>query len=49
VVRGGVVEHEPLNRPVDMRRRRGVDEDADLQQIKPHAQPPPKQMKSSGV
>ena len=49
MVRGRVVEQEPLNRPVDRRRRRGVDEDADLQQIKPHAQPPPKQMKSSGV
>ena len=43
VLRGRVVEQEePLNRPVDVdrRRRRGVDE---------HAQPPPKQMKSSGV
>ena len=47
VLRGRVVEQEePLNRPVDRRRRRGVDEHA---AIEPHAQPPPKQMKSSGV
>ena len=49
MVRGGVVEHEPLNRPVDIRSRRGVDEHAALQQIEPHAQPPPKHMNSSGV
>ena len=46
-----VEQEEPLNRPVDVdrRRRRGVDEHAVLQQIEPHAQPPLKQMKSSGV
>ena len=50
VLRGRVDAHEePVNRPVDRRIWRGVDEHAALQQIKPHAQPPPKQMKSSGV
>jgi hypothetical protein len=50
VLRGRVVEQEgPLNRPVDRRRRRGVNEHPELQQIKPHAQAPHKQMKSAGV
>ena len=50
VLRGSVVEQEePLNRPVHRRRRRGVNEHPALQQIKSHAQPPSKQMKSSGV
>ena len=50
VLRGSVVEQEePLNRPVDRRRRQGVNEHPALQQIKSHAQPPPKQMKSVGV
>ena len=50
VLRGRVDAHEePVNIPVDRRIWRGVDEHAALQQIKPHAQPPPKQMKSSGV
>jgi hypothetical protein len=42
VLRGSVGEQEePLNRPVDRRRRRGVNEHPSLQQIKPHAQQPP--------
>jgi hypothetical protein len=50
VLRSRVDAHEePVNRPVDRRIWRGVDEHAALQQIKPHAQPPSKQMKSSGV
>jgi hypothetical protein len=38
-----------IYRPVDRRIWRGVDEHAALQQIEPHAQPPPKQVKSSSV
>jgi hypothetical protein len=50
VLRGRVVEkEEPVNRPVDRRIWRGVDEHATLQKIEPHAQPPPMQIKSSGV
>jgi hypothetical protein len=50
MLRGRVVEQEePLNRPVDRRRRWGVNEHPALQQIKPHAQAPHKQMKSAGV
>ena len=50
VLRGSVGEQEePLNRPVDRRRRWGVNEHPALQQIKPHAQPPPKQMKSAVI
>jgi hypothetical protein len=50
VLRGRVDAHEErVNRPVDRRIWRVVDEHAALQQIEPHAQPPPKQMKSSGV
>ena len=44
-----VEQEEPLNRPVDRRRRQGVNEHPALQQIEPHAQPQPKQMKSSAV
>ena len=50
VLRGRVVEQEePLNRPVDRRRRRGVNEHPALLQIKPHAQAPHKQMKLAGI
>ena len=44
-----IEQEEPINRPVDRRKRRGVNEHPALQHIKQHAQPPPKQMKSSGV
>jgi hypothetical protein len=50
VLRSRVGEHEePVNRPVDRRIWRLIDEHAALQQIEPHAQPPSKQMKSSGL
>jgi hypothetical protein len=42
VSRGRVVEQEPLNRPVDRRIWRGVDEHTERQQIEPHVQPSPK-------
>jgi hypothetical protein len=49
VLRGKVDEQEePVTRPFDRRIWRGVDGHASLQQKEPHAQPPPKQMKSSG-
>jgi hypothetical protein len=44
-----VEQEEPLNRPVDRRRQRGANKHPALQQIKPHAQAPHKQMKSAGV
>jgi hypothetical protein len=44
VLRGKTVEqHESLNRPVDRRRRRGVDEHRAWLQIEPHGQPQLKQ------
>jgi hypothetical protein len=42
-------QEEPVTRPFDRRIWRGVDGHAALQQKETHAQPPPKQMKSSGV
>ena len=50
VLRCRVVEkEEPVNRSVDRRIWRGVDEHATLKKIEPHVQPPPMQIKSSGV
>ena len=42
-------QEEPVNRSFDRRIWRVVDEHAALQQTETHAQPPPKQMKTSGV
>jgi hypothetical protein len=50
VLRGRVGEQEePVNMSFDRRIWWGVDEHAALQQTETHAQPPPKQMKMSGV